>query len=145
MKEVRTEIYIESTAEWVWRVLTDFESYPKWNPFIRSIERSELKTGARPKVCMQLADGKQNTFWPVLVKVVPAAQLAWRRGGLLSTFFDYEHKFEIEPSRTGVLFIQCLQFSGLLAPLLAGSVAGNMRQGCEDMNTSLKRVAQAKR
>ena len=35
MKELRTEIEIQSTAERVWQLLTDFPSFPQWNPFIR--------------------------------------------------------------------------------------------------------------
>jgi uncharacterized protein YndB with AHSA1/START domain len=33
MKEIHTEIEINSPAEKVWRVLTDFATYPEWNPF----------------------------------------------------------------------------------------------------------------
>lgn len=34
MKEVRTEIEIESSPLIAWKVLTDFSSYDKWNPVI---------------------------------------------------------------------------------------------------------------
>ena len=37
MKEVFSEIDIQAPAERVWQVLTDFASYPEWNPFIRRI------------------------------------------------------------------------------------------------------------
>ena len=37
MKELYSEIEIAASAERVWRLLTDFASYPRWNPFIRSI------------------------------------------------------------------------------------------------------------
>jgi uncharacterized protein YndB with AHSA1/START domain len=37
MKELHTEIEIDAPAERVWRLLTDFASYPRWNPFIRTI------------------------------------------------------------------------------------------------------------
>jgi uncharacterized protein YndB with AHSA1/START domain len=35
MKELHTEIEIDASAERVWDILTDFASYPQWNPFIR--------------------------------------------------------------------------------------------------------------
>jgi hypothetical protein len=38
MKELHTEIEINASAERVWRVLTDFAAYPKWNPFVRRVE-----------------------------------------------------------------------------------------------------------
>jgi len=37
MREVRTEIEIVASAPSVWRVLTGFELYPEWNPFIRKV------------------------------------------------------------------------------------------------------------
>ena len=35
MKELRSEIEIQASAERVWQLLTDFPSFPQWNPFIR--------------------------------------------------------------------------------------------------------------
>ena len=37
MKEIKTEIIINSKPEKVWNILTNFEKYPEWNPFIKSI------------------------------------------------------------------------------------------------------------
>ena len=37
MKELHSEIEIDASAERVWGILTDFASYPEWNPFIRRI------------------------------------------------------------------------------------------------------------
>lgn len=36
-KEIKTEIQIDATPERVWEILTDFDAYPTWNPFIKSI------------------------------------------------------------------------------------------------------------
>lgn len=38
MKHLRTEITIDAPVENVWRVLTNYESYPAWNPFVVHIE-----------------------------------------------------------------------------------------------------------
>jgi hypothetical protein len=37
MYELHTDIDIAAAPELVWVILTDFESYPRWNPFIRHI------------------------------------------------------------------------------------------------------------
>ena len=42
MKNLRTEIIIQSTREKVWKILTDFDTYGEWNPFITEI--SDLNT-----------------------------------------------------------------------------------------------------
>ena len=44
MIKVRTEIEIEAPANIVWQILTDFERYDEWNPFIRLID-GRLKVG----------------------------------------------------------------------------------------------------
>jgi uncharacterized protein YndB with AHSA1/START domain len=36
-KEIITEIEIDASPSQVWQVLTDFEKYPTWNPFIKKI------------------------------------------------------------------------------------------------------------
>ena len=36
MRDLRSEI--DASPEDVWQVLTDFDAYPEWNPFIRSIQ-----------------------------------------------------------------------------------------------------------
>jgi uncharacterized protein YndB with AHSA1/START domain len=38
MKEIRTEILINAQAYKVWKALTDFNSYPSWNPFIKYLK-----------------------------------------------------------------------------------------------------------
>ena len=37
MKEIKTEIIINSKPEKVWSILTDFKNQPNWNPFISNI------------------------------------------------------------------------------------------------------------
>ncbi|VVB87011.1 Polyketide cyclase / dehydrase and lipid transport [uncultured archaeon] len=46
MKELRTEIEIQASADRVWQILTDFASFPEWNPFIRRAKGETVK-GAR--------------------------------------------------------------------------------------------------
>ncbi len=45
-KSIKTEIIINASKEKVWQVLTDFDKYPAWNPFIVSI-KGELKVSTR--------------------------------------------------------------------------------------------------
>lgn len=46
MLELRAEIEIEAPVERIWEVLTDFEEFPEWNPFIRRI-RGTSQVGSR--------------------------------------------------------------------------------------------------
>ena len=42
-KEIKTEILINAAPEKVWSILTNFEKYPDWNPFIKSINGLSLR------------------------------------------------------------------------------------------------------
>ena len=144
MREIQSAIYIEAQPEEVWRVLTDFPRYAEWNPFIRSVERDELKPGAQLKVTMQLPGGEPMVFRPTLLKVVPASELRWVGKLWFKGVFDGEHAFVIEPHRTGVQFTQREKFSGWLAPLLLVRIRTKTQQAFDEMNRSLKKVVEAK-
>jgi uncharacterized protein YndB with AHSA1/START domain len=57
-KEIRTEITIQAKREKVWAILTDFENYPNWNPFITFIE-GKAEEGRQITVRIALRVGKQ--------------------------------------------------------------------------------------
>src|SRR5437016_6280067 len=75
---IRTTIDIGASAETVWRVLTHFPSYPKWNPFLREVH-GNAEPGARLKARMRLSSKRSKRFSARVAKVIPAAELHWRR------------------------------------------------------------------
>ena len=49
-KEILTTIDIETSADRVWQILTDFAAFPQWNPFIRRAT-GNLQVGAVLTIC----------------------------------------------------------------------------------------------
>ena len=49
MKEIYTEIEINSSAKEVWNILINFANYPNWNPFMKQIN-GELQEGSKLQV-----------------------------------------------------------------------------------------------
>ena len=144
MPTVKTAVDIAASAEMVWRVLTDFPSYPKWNPFIRSVEGNPVP-GQRLKVRMRLPHGRSYQFSPRVLKAIPATELRWRGKLWIEGVFDGEHAFIIVPNGIkGVRFIQREHFSGLLVPLILPFIGAKTRRGFYLMNVALKKVAEAK-
>jgi len=138
MKELKTEIDINGTADQVWEVLTDFSSFPEWNPFIKKIE-GEFKIGAKLKVYMEPPGGKGMTFKPVVKILKPKAEFWWLGSLLMPGIFDGEHIFQLEKiDNNKTKFIHRENFSGLLIPLFWKSLNSNTRQGFEEMNKALK-------
>jgi hypothetical protein len=142
MKELYSEIEIAATAERVWRVLTDFPSYPQWNPFIRRI-RGEPKTGERLEVRLEPPGARGMTFRPKLLNAEANHELRWLGHLFVPGLFDGEHSLTIEPlGESCVRFVQSEEFRGLLVPLLARSLDDNTQRGFEEMNHALKERAE---
>lgn len=138
MKELKTEIEINGSTEKVWEVLTDFSSFPKWNPFIKKIE-GELNIGAKLKVFMEPPGGKGMTFKPVVKILEPKTEFRWLGNLLIPGIFDGEHIFQLEQiDNNKTKFIHRENFSGLLVPLFWKSLTSNTRRGFEEMNKALK-------
>ncbi|MBI3546528.1 MAG: SRPBCC domain-containing protein [Gammaproteobacteria bacterium] len=144
MTTIKTTIDIGATPEMVWRVLTDFAAYPKWNPFIRGII-GDAVVGQKLRVRIRLPQGRVHIFSPRVLKAIPATELTWRGKFLFKGLFDGEHSFIIVPNGiSGVRFIQRENFSGLLASLMLPMIADKTAKGFELMNRALKKVVEAK-
>ncbi len=144
MLELRSEIEIQASAERVWQLLTDFTSFPKWNPFIRRAN-GEIKEGARLEVYIQPSGAGGMTFKPTILKVEPNRELRWLGRLVMPGLFDGEHIFTIEPlGNNRVRFTQREIFTGLFVPLLARSLNTDTRRGFEEMNQALKTRAEQK-
>jgi hypothetical protein len=142
VKELHSEIEVRAAAERVWQVLTDFDAYPEWNPFIRRVK-------GRPEVDEQLvvrirpSGTRGMTFRPTVTKAEPNRQLRWLGRLLVPGLFDGEHIFEIEElDEDRVLFTQREIFRGLFVPLLARSLDRDTQRGFEEMNRALRERAE---
>ncbi len=143
MKELRTEIKIQASAERVWQILTDFPSFPEWNPFIRRAS-GEPRKGARLVVFMQPSGARGMTFQPEVLKAEPNRELRWLGHLLVPGLFDGEHIFTIEPLGINrVRFVQREIFTGLLVPLFARWLHTDTLRGFEEMNRALKIQAES--
>jgi len=142
MKELRSEIEIQASAERVWQLLTDFPSFPQWNPFIRKASGA-IRVGERLEVYIQPSGASGMTFRPTVLKAEPNRELRWLGHLLISGLFDGEHSFTIEPlGASRVRFTQREVFTGLLVPLFARGLDTDTRRGFEEMNQALKSKAE---
>jgi hypothetical protein len=145
MHNVETEITINAPIERVWSLLTDFPAYPRWNPFVRSIE-GRPEAGTKLKVFVQPVGSRGMRFTPTVLVVERQRELRWKGKVFMSGLFDGEHYFKLEPQPDGsVLFQQGETFTGLLVPLFKGSLDGATKQGFVAMNAALRREAESSR
>ena len=136
-----TAIDIAAPVSRVWDVLTDFPAYTQWNPFITSIV-GNASPRLRLRVRIHPPGGRALVFKPVVLRVEPERELAWRGRTIVPGLFDGEHVFLLERRGAATHFVHQEHFSGMLVPLLRGSLSTATRQGFEAMNAALKARAE---
>ncbi|HOI57243.1 MULTISPECIES: SRPBCC domain-containing protein [unclassified Methanoculleus] len=142
VREVRAETVIDASPEIIWGVLTDFTSYPEWNPFIRSIE-GKLWVGTRLLVEIRPPGRRSMWFRPRVLRVAKDREFRWIGRVLIAGLFDGEHRFTIIPEGDGSRFVQAEIFTGLLVPVV--DLTDTLRAthlGFLLMNRALKERAQ---
>jgi hypothetical protein len=142
VKEVRSEIEINSYPESVWRILIDFAAYDQWNPFINKIIGAPTE-GSKIDLNIETPSGKNRKYSPRITKVEEGRELRWFGKSSLPGFLNAEHIFtieELQPER--VRFIQRELFDGLLTRVFGKGVDTDIRQGFQDMNDALKKRAE---
>jgi len=137
LKEIRTEIYIKASPEKVWEVLTDFNNFPQWNPFIRQIN-GDPKVGTKLKIHLHTSSGKSRTYRPTVTKVEPNRELRWSGKSFIPGMFNGERIFSIELKTNHVRFVHREIFTGLGVALAGDRLDKDMYQSFEKMNDAFK-------
>jgi len=140
-KELKTEVLIKATSEKVWQVLTDFENYSDWNPFITSIGGNKavgqiLSTEINPP------NRKPMKFTPKVLAFDPGKELRWLGSAPVKGIFDGEHYFRIIEQGNGIIkFEHGEVFSGILVGLMPKLLV-DTKLGFQQMNEALKKVCE---
>ena len=143
MYELHTEIRINAPADRVWEVLTDFEAYVDWNPFVRSLEGS-LEPGKTLKVTLEQPESKPMVMQPKVVGLEPGRGFKWLGHLGIPKIFDGEHRFELEAREDGTTrFIHAERFGGILVPFFKSMLENKTRRGFEQMNEALRQRVEA--
>ena len=141
-KQLRSQIDIDATPERVWQVLSDFEPYPQWNPFITSAQ-GDPRPPSRLVMRMQPVGARGVTLRPTVLEATPGHRLRWLGRLGIPGIFDAEHSFTITPrDGGGVRLSQDERFKGVLVPLMARSLDRHTQPAFEAMNSALKHRAE---
>jgi hypothetical protein len=143
MKNIQTEILINTDITKVWDVLMNFDNYPKWNPFITSIS-GEPKLGSRLTVSIKPPGGKGMTFKPNILTLEANKEFRWKGKLGINGIFDGEHYFILESVDNDITkFIHGEKFSGLLVPFVR-KMLDKTQKGFQLMNESIKNECERK-
>ncbi|WP_394750809.1 SRPBCC family protein [Spongiimicrobium salis] len=138
-KEIHTSIVINAIPEKIWAILSDFEQYPSWNPFITAIQ-GKMGVGHRLVVAIVPPGGKKMIFKPKIQILEKHRKLQWLGHFLFKGLFDGSHSFQLIDQGNGTtLFQQNETFRGLLVRFFPLDAT---KKGFEAMNRALKEVVE---
>ncbi len=139
--EIKTEVIIDASPQKIWSILIDFENYPNWNPFIKSIAGIP-KVGNKITVRVEPPESKGMTFNPKILTFDFLKKLTWLGHFMFNGLFDGKHTFEIIDNGNGTsTFKQSETFSGVLVPFFKKKLL-KTKKGFELMNNKLKELAE---
>jgi hypothetical protein len=136
---IKTETIIEAPAERVWAEMTDFASFPTWNPFVREAS-GRLEVGQQLKIKLALDHGLKMTFKPRVTVVEPDRELRWLATLGRPGVFDVDRAFLIEPYGEGsVRFVMSEECTGWLTPVMfAANLEAQLYRGYDAFNQALR-------
>jgi len=138
-KYFRQAVLVNAPRHVVWDVLTDFESYPDWNPYVTSA-RGTLREGATLHLRREPpGDGSKTADAEILI-VRENRKLEWQVRKLVAGVLDEEQIFRtkrIAPTMTNL--VEETRLEGLLAPVTGTDDA---RRGLRLMILALAREAE---
>jgi hypothetical protein len=138
---IQTAIEIETSAEDVWAILTDFPRFSEWNPFVCQVSGTP-NVGARLTVEVKISPLPRSTFHPRVLRVDPPNELRWKADLLWFGSLTGEHRMALESLGPGrVRFFNEERFGGPFSKLLEGAM-GRSRPRYEAMNAALKARAE---
>lgn len=142
-----TETTIAAPPAVVWGILMDFDKYPEWNPFIKSLsvaDATDVKEGVRLAAQIHPPGGSEMGFKPPVTEYVPGTVLEWCGNLVFNALFTGRHRFELTETPGGTHFAQTEVFAGwlLAVPGFKNELDTKTRAGFEAMNAAIKKRAE---
>ncbi|MCO4837543.1 MAG: SRPBCC domain-containing protein [Oceanospirillaceae bacterium] len=143
MQEIKTEIHIAASPAKVWGIIADIDHWHEWSPIINA-SKGASELGAILSITM--ANTQKGTdgpkYKPVIIGFDEQKTFHWRAHMMAGFVFTNDKIFTLKATETGTYLTHVETFKGLMAPLMAGSVAKNVPAMLDSMNEALKDLAE---
>ncbi|MBK8839476.1 MAG: SRPBCC domain-containing protein [Hyphomonadaceae bacterium] len=113
---VTVSVDIASAPARVWALLTDAAGFPRWNSTVTSIE-GPIELGKKLAIRVPISP---RVFTPRVTAFESNRRMVWRDGA--APMFQGVRVYEITPKDGGSCFTMTETFSGLMLPMIAGSL-----------------------
>jgi hypothetical protein len=143
MKNLETRIRINASVDDVWNVLTDFKSYPEWNPFVIKID-GKGEVGQHLTNDIKMEGSAVQTFRPLVLVRDENKEFRWKGKLFVNGLFDGEHYFQLNSiSENETEFIHGEIFSGVFVRPIMSLIGERTEKGFNAMNEALKTRVEA--
>ena len=135
MKEYHTSIEINAPIKEVWSTLTDFDSYPEWNPLVSKLEGNIAVGGKIHTTIAPLND----TFSPTLLSYKESEEIVWEGHRVAKFVLAGKHYYRLkEHTPTTTLLEHGEFFTGLFSAFIPSKLLIKMKEAFVDHNVALK-------
>jgi hypothetical protein len=136
--KVSSDIPLEATPDQVWAVLTDFASYPEWNPLIKAASGTPTPQG-HIEVTVGYLGSDLLTGSAEVTGWVPGKYFSFviRKGP--NWWYQEEHIFRIKEKDSGkIVFYNEIYATGLSLRFGRKNASHRMRYAVDQMNEALQ-------
>ncbi|WP_036153016.1 SRPBCC domain-containing protein [Maribacter forsetii] len=138
MKEYKIKIDIKATKETAWNVLTDFESYPKWNSVLTLNNNDSLILGRKFDVTISQTNGKHSNFKATAISKKNFQSFSATQKIIGKWFFQATHYFIIkEIDKEHITFIQKWELQGVISSVFRKQIFKELKV-FDKMNNELQ-------
>ena len=113
---VTVSVDIAAAPARVWALLTDAAGFPRWNSTVTSIE-GPIELGKKLAIRVPISP---RVFTPRVTAFEPSRRMVWQDGA--APMFQGVRVYEITLTNGGSCFTMTETFSGLMLPMIAGSL-----------------------
>ena len=138
MKSFSTSTIINASPETIWKILIDASDWPKWNSTVIKVEG---KIALGEKITVFAKVNPNRAFALTVSEYIPNERMVWS-GGMPLGLFKGERTYTLSRKPDGsVEFSMQEIFSGLLAPLITGSIP-DLKPSFDEFAAALKQYAE---
>jgi hypothetical protein len=113
----RDAVVVEAPREAIWALLTEFDRYAEWNPYVIR-GRGQAIEGSDVTLTFETAGGSPETQSGEILVFHPRRKLEWRTRKVVPGILDYEQIFRVLPlGPNRYRLVQEARFEGVLVPL----------------------------
>lgn len=135
MKQYHTSISINASIEKVWQALTDFKTYPEWNPIVGKLEGT-MREGEKISTFIVPL---QKIYFPTLLSYKNEREIVWQ--GVQGTKFLLagKHYYRLEKlSINETKLLHGEYFTGILCMFISDKTIQKMKNAFIKHNQILK-------